>query len=95
MLDFPNSFREVFRAEMDDRGRLNEAGLALALNRRPHLAAVLRLLSKSFERLVEGGYEDNFLLHAPPDVKLAIDELRTEAEVNECMFFVVVVKNER
>jgi hypothetical protein len=52
---------------MNSQGQLNEAGLALALNRRPHLAAVLRLLSKNFERgMMErggGGGDDEVLRH--------------------------------
>ena len=44
---------------MDHSGRLNESGLALAMGRRPHLAAVLRLWSKNWERMMEaedGGF---------------------------------------
>ena len=64
--DHLDGYREAIKSEMDSEGRLTEGGLMMALGRRPHLGANLRLLSKAFERTLEN-LNGNFLNSAPAE----------------------------
>ena len=81
--DHLDGYRQALKADMDEYGKLSEAGLQLCLQRRPHLAAILRLVSQAWERLqaVNGGI-DQLLNDAgmPVDSALAIEDLQAEVK---------------
>jgi len=83
--DHLDGYREGFKAEMHQQsGKIMEGGLAKALMRRPHLACCLRVISKSFSRMLEAE-DGGFLNVAPASSVAAVDELRRELETAEAL----------
>jgi hypothetical protein len=83
--DHLDGYREGFKAEMHTHsGKIMEGGLAKALTRRPHLACCLRIISKSFSRMLEAE-DGGFLNVAPASSVAAVDELRRELEMAEAL----------